>query len=406
MRVLVFNCGSSSLKFELVELEQGGRSRRSLARGRFEEIGAPNAKCYLSIAGKTDFSGAVKIADHAAAAVSALEWLSAPARNLLNGLDVIGHRVVHGGEEIREPVEIDEHVMTVLQRAAEFAPLHNPPAIAAINAVRDRMKGRKPVRSIVVADTAFHQTMPPYASQYAIPRDLARRLGIRRFGFHGIGHAWMMERYAELTGTSPAKLNLVTLHLGAGCSAAAIRAGQSIDTSMGMTPLEGLMMGTRCGDIDPSIVSLLALRGGKSLDDVDRILNRDSGLLGVSGISADMREVQAANERNDANAALAIEMFCYRVRKYIGAYVAALGWANAIIFGGGIGENAGNIRERICTGLEWLGVELDLDRNRSIDGIEGRISTAGSRMKVFVIPLDEELYIARAALRVVASGGR
>jgi acetate kinase len=247
---------------------------------------------------------------------------------------------------------------------------------------------------------AFHHTLPEHARTYAIPRALAARHGIHRFGFHGIGHAWMMERYAEISATPVEKLRLVTLQLGAGCSATAISGGHSVDTSMGLTPLEGLMMATRSGDLDPAIFSYLAKVEQITPEKVEQILNRDSGLLGVSGRSDDLRELEACSTESES-AALALKMFCYRVRKYIGAYFAVLGGADAIVFGGGIGENSDSTRAHICAGLESLGVVLDEKRNREANGHDARISTDRSPVSVYVIPLDEELYMARAAMRLV-----
>jgi acetate kinase len=256
-----------------------------------------------------------------------------------------------------------------------------------------------------MADTAFHQTLSPPARTYAIPKDLAARHGIRRFGFHGIGHSYMMERYAEISGRAALELDLITLQLGAGCSITAISKGRSVDTSMGLTPLEGLMMATRSGDIDPAITSFLAAREGLSPADVERILNTKSGLLGVSGISLDMREVQAAAARGDENATLAIEVFCYRALKYIGAYLAVLGRADAILFGGGIGEHSDLVRERICTGLAGFGVMLDRERNRDGNGREYRLSASESKIAIWTIPLDEELHMARATAALLKGGG-
>jgi acetate kinase len=400
MKILVFNCGSSSLKFDVVEVGQP-RRLRSIARGRFEEIGPDTKYVFVDSRGR-ESSGRADVHDHASAALWALSWMESVAGDLGPQLDAVAHRVVHGGEGLTEPAIADEGVMRTLTEASRFAPIHNPPALATIRAVNRRLGA---VTQVVVADTMFHQTLPSHARFYAIPRDLAQRHGIRRFGFHGIGHAYMMERYAEIAGAPAASLNLVTLQLGAGCSATAIREGRSVDTSMGLTPLEGLMMGTRSGDIDPAIFAYLAAAEGAAPTEVERILNRDSGLLGVSGCSEDIRDLQVAADADASGpAALAIEMFCYRVRKYIGAYIAALGRVDAIVFGGGIGEHADRIRERVCTGLEKLGIVLNAERNRQANGREACISAPGSPVKIHVIPLDEELYIARAAARIVGRG--
>jgi len=401
MRILVFNCGSSSLKFELIELQdRHGRKpedARRLARGTFQEIGR-RASISMSDDRGHQLEQTEPVAEHKAAAIRAMDWLGQ-----LGGptIEAVAHRIVHGGEAVTEPALATDAIMSALDDASKFAPLHNPSALAVIRAVGEKLPG---IPAVIVTDTGFHRSLPPAARNYAIPRLLAERHGIRRFGFHGIGHAWMLERCAAMRGTTPEKLNLITLHLGAGCSATAIRQGQSVDTSMGLTPLEGLMMGTRSGDIDPAIFSFLAAREKLSPDRVEGILNHESGLLGVSGISDDLREILAGAEQNE-HAALAIEMFCYRVRKYIGAYLAVLRRTDAIVFGGGIGEHSDLVRERVCSGLEMLGVVLDPERNRGANGREACISDINSPVEVYVVPLDEELYIARAAARLLAEHG-
>lgn len=396
MKILVFNCGSSSLKFELLEIG-GGAERQRLARGVFQEIG-PKAHATMEAAGGRKFAAAAPVADHRAAALRALAWL-AEARGAPRP-DAIAHRIVHGGESVRGPAIADDQVIAALEAASRFAPLHNPPAIETLKAAREKFPDAP---AVVVADTSFHRTLPPHARNYAIPRALADRHEIRRYGFHGVGHAWMLERYAALAGRPAPGLNLITLQLGAGCSVAAIRAGRSVDTSMGLTPLEGLMMATRSGDLDPAIVSYLASAEGLSPTAVESVLNHESGLRGVSGFSDDMRELERVAPSHPA-AALAIEMFCYRARKYIGAYLAALGRADAIIFGGGIGENSVAIRERVCAGLELFGVAFDAARNRGASGREARFSADGGAVELWVVPLDEELWIARAAARLLRGG--
>lgn len=397
MKVLVFNCGSSSLKFELVELDASGRNRnRRCARGIFQEIG-PHAKTVMTDRDGKSVEASSPAPDHASAALGAIEWLNSTVGEPTP--DAIAHRIVHGGEDVIEPTLVNETVIRRLEEASRFAPLHNPPALATIRAVTQKFVG---LPTVVVADTAFHQALPKYARAYAIPRDLAMRHGIRRFGFHGLGHAWMMGRYAELRGLPAERLKLITLQLGAGCSATAISMGRSVDTSMGLTPLEGLMMATRSGDLDPAIFNYLAASEGLTPEQVEYILYHQSGFLGVSGLSSDMRELESAALANE-NAALAIEMFCYRIRKYLGAYFAVLGGADAIIFGGGIGEHSANVRARVCSGLERLGVVLDPERNREANGREARISADGSPVEIHVIPLDEELYMARAAALLLSN---
>jgi acetate kinase len=394
MRILVFNCGSSSLKFELLELDPAlGRRGRVIGRGNFERIGEAKADAVLIDGRGGETSSAVAVAGHADAAGRAIRWLEGVTGEAKLKLDAIGHRVVHGGPKLVAPAIINETVIGQIEQATAFAPLHNPPALVTIRAVAEQLPA---VPSVVVADTAFHRGLPDYARNYALPREFVLRLGLYRFGFHGIGHAWMMDRYAELAASDVGKLNLITLQLGNGCSATAIRNGRSVDTSMGLTPLEGLMMGTRSGDLDPAIVSFICRHDGLSPDQVEALLNRESGLLGVSGVSADLRSVTAAADHGNPDAALAVAMFSYRVRKYVGQYLAVPGKTRAIIFGGGIGEHADRIRAGICAGLEHLGIVLDPDRNRAANGHEFRFSSESSAVELYVIPLDEELYIARA----------
>ncbi|MGH7905471.1 MAG: acetate/propionate family kinase [Candidatus Binataceae bacterium] len=396
MKLLTFNCGSSSLKIELLELESAIPAKR-LARGVFEEIG-DHTDYRLTDSHGAEVKGSGGVSDHPSAALNAIEWLEHGA--LLGGLAATVHRVVHGGDEITGARITDDAVLQAIERASIWAPLHNPPALAAIRAVSNRLGGL-PV--VVLADTAFHRHIPDYARNYAIPHDLAARHGIRRFGFHGIGHAWMLERCAGLIGRSPGHLNLITLQLGGGSSACAIRQGRSVDTSMGMSPLEGLVMETRTGDLDPSIVTYLMKAENLSPDEMDRTLNHGSGMLGVSGVSGDVRKLHQAEQNGNRAAALALEMFCYRVRKYIGAYTAALGQVDAVAFGGGIGEHDAAVRRQICSGLESIGVRLDEKLNQDATGNEARISAPDSPTRIFAIPLDEELYMARAAFDLLSA---
>ncbi len=397
MKALVFNCGSSSLKFELIELDASLRAHTTLVSGKVEEIGGHATSKFISPDGKESHATA-PASNHKDAALHALTWMESLDEKPLDGLDLVAHRVVHGGGEVEEPRIVDEAVYAALERAKQFAPLHNPLAISVMRAVQERLPK---VPAAVVTDTAFHRDLPPAARTYALPHDLAERYGIRRYGFHGIGHAWMMERYAEITGKNPRDLNLITFHLGAGCSACAIRNGRSVDTSMGLTPLEGLVMATRSGDLDPAIVTWLANNAKIALSEIDRILNHNSGMLGISGLSDDLRELEQAADAGNQRAALAIEVFCPRARKYLGAYLAIPGRTEAVIFSGGIGEHSERARARICADLEWLGLEIDRNRNRSLRTREARISTDASRIAVHVIPMNEELYIARAALRLL-----
>jgi acetate kinase len=333
------------------------------------------------------------IADHAEAIQRTLAWLGAHGHLGPDGVEAVGHRVVHGGDRFVAPVRLDEELIAALDALRDLAPLHNEPALSAIRATRAMLGSSVPM--VATFDTAFHHTLPARACQYAIPQELARTYHIRRYGFHGIAHRYMSERYAVLTSTPLSRCRLITLQLGSGCSAAAIEAGRSVDTSMGLTPLEGLMMGTRSGDVDPALPGFLARHKGVDPAEVEQWLNTRSGLLGVSGHSSDMRELLAAAARGDEQSTLAIDMFCYRVRKYIGAYVAVLNGADAVIFGGGIGENTPEVRQRICAGMDWCGLTLDAERNAATAGAEARISTDDAGVQAYVIPVNEAVIIAR-----------
>jgi acetate kinase len=399
MNVLVFNCGSSSLKFQViapgVSTATGERDRR-LARGLIERIGSEST-CTFTAAGKDTYHDTTPIPSQEQAVRKALSWLESTSaeghdRPLLHELDAVGHRVVHGGAHFHSSVLVDEAVIRTVESLNDLAPLHNPPAVRAIRTCQAVLASTLPM--VAAFDTAFHQTLPDYASSYALPHDLAERHGIRRYGFHGLAHRYVALRFAELTGMPSEQVTIITLHLGNGCSASAIRGGKSVDTSMGFTPLEGLVMGTRTGDLDPTVVSYLAHHEGVSIAEVETWLNERSGLLGVSRRSNDMRELLAVIEQ-DGCARLAVELFCYRARKYVGAYLAALGGALALTFSGGIGEHSAPIRARICDGMQWCGLRLDMARNAALKGAEGRISPPDARIHVYVIPSDEEVLIAR-----------
>ena len=397
MKILAINCGSSTLKFKLCEAADDRGPLRQLACGSVDRIGDRAA---VEFTGGETHRVVVPVADHSEATRHVLDWLG--ASNVLepDGLGAVGHRVVHGADRFLDPVLIDEEMLRDLAKVGELAPLHNAPALSAIHGVRSVLGGGIPM--VAVFDTAFHRSLPARAAHYAIPHQLASKHCIRRFGFHGIAHRYMVERYAAIAGKPVDRVRLVTVQLGNGCSATAVADGRSVDTSMGFTPLEGMVMGTRSGDVDPSVVGFLARREQVDLAEVEDWLNRRSGLLGVSGSSPDMRDLQKLEAQGDARAALAVEMFCYRVRKTIGAYLAVLGGAEALIFGGGIGENAPAVRDRICAGMEWCGLILDRDRNRDATGTEARISTEGASVHAYVIPVDEEVIIARDTLSLVA----
>jgi len=399
MKVLAINCGSSTLKFQLFELgrnDKGSGREIRLARGLVEEIGT-RGPLDFTIEGGESLRETVAIADHGQAMGRVLAWLESSDLLERDGSWAVGHRVVHGGSRFTGAVVIDDQVLAAIEAVSELAPLHNEPALGAIYAAREALGPEVPM--VAVFDTAFHSTLPERASNYAIAQDLAAKHEIRRYGFHGIAHRYMTERYSVITSTPIEQVKLITLQLGNGCSATAVSGGRSIDTSMGFTPLEGLVMGTRSGDLDPSLPGFLARREGVDVEEVEGWLNKKSGLLGVSGRSRDMRDLLQEAHRGDTRAGLAVEMFCYRVRKYIGAYLAVLGGADAIVFGGGIGENAPTVRSRICTGMEWCGLRLDEDRNAKAVGSEERISADDVTLHAYVIPVDEAVTIFRETLR-------
>jgi len=394
MRVLVINCGSSTLKFQLIDTaarNTGPAAEHRLAHGAIARIGGQASIDF--VADSAAYQDAVTIADHDEASRRMFEWLTTAGFLASGSLDAVGHRVVHGGHRFVEPTRLDDNVMTAIAALRDLAPLHNEPALGAIRAAQAVLGTRVPM--VAVFDTAFHHTLPAWAAQYAIPRSLAARYHIRRYGFHGIAHRYMSERYATLTARPLHQVQLITLQLGSGCSATAIEAGRSVDTSMGFTPLEGLMMGTRAGDIDPALLGFLARKEGVETAEVETWLNTRSGLLGVSGCSHDMQELLEAEAQGDTWAALAVEMFCYRIRKYIAAYLAVLNGAAAIVFGGGIGENAPAVRERICARMDWCGLRLDPTRNAAARGTEAQISADNASLHAYVIPVDEAVMIAR-----------
>jgi acetate kinase len=408
MNILILNCGSSSVKFQIIvtdleSIEQN--ADRHLARGHIERIGG-EAVVTLQVEGQKEQRSTATLRDIRAAVDFIVRWASSQESGVdeiksIADIQAIGHRVVHGAERFTQSVLITDEVIRGLEECIDLAPLHNPANIKGIIAARALFGEGLP--QVAVFDTAFHQTLPDHAFLYALPYQLYRRYRVRRYGFHGTSHRYVAYRYRQLQGIARDQTNIITLHLGNGCSAAAIRNGNSIDTSMGLTPLEGLVMGTRCGDVDPAIIDFIATKEGLSSGEVETLLNKQSGLLGISGLTSDMRELLAeASEENDRRARLAIEIFCYRARKYIGAYLAAMNGADAVVFTGGIGENSWEVRSRICDGLQWLGLELDEDRNRAhAAGREGSISTKNSRLAAYVIPTDEELLIARDTVRCV-----
>lgn len=390
MNVLALNCGSSSVKFQVVTVrphftDEPGELRQ--ARGAIERIEeAPTLS--LELEGRASQREAASVSDYAAAVGHAIEKIRSEGL----AIDAVGHRVVHGGNRFTQPAVIDLAVVSAIEALEELAPLHNAPSLAGIRAAQSVLGPDVPM--VAVFDTAFHAGLPDHAAWYAIPHELSVKYEIRRYGFHGISYRYVLSRYCRLVRASADRATVIAFHLGNGCSAAAIKDGACIDTSMGFTPLEGLVMGTRSGDLDPALIPYLAGRKGLSVADVERILNERSGLQGLAGWSHDMRDL-LERMATDARSRLAVDVFCYRARKYLGAYLAALGGADGLIFTGGIGERAPAVRARICEGMGWCGLALDASLNDSAVGREMEIGTTTSRLRVCVIPTDEELLIAR-----------
>ena len=405
MNVLVLNAGSSSLKFQIIatDLERiRGHKDERLCRGEVDGFGEKSVFTFQSGDGPKHKSE-VPTGDLSSALEKVLQFLlsgEAGVGKIRSKADVhaIGHRVVHGGERFKDSALIDNHVLQGIQDCIQLAPLHNPVNLQGIQAAQKLFGPQTP--QVAVFDTSFHQTMPEHAYVYAIPYRYYEQQKIRRYGFHGTSHRYVASRYRALRGLTQEQTNVITLHLGNGRSVAAIRKGKSIDTSMGLTPLEGLVMGTRSGDLDPAVVSVVAQNERTDAQGVEKFLNTESGLKGVSGLSNDMRELLGAATASD-RAKLAIEVFCYRARKYIGAYLAAMGGADAIIFTGGIGENSPEIRARICEGMEWAGLKIDSNQNREMIGKEGLIGSEDSKLQAYAIPTNEELLIARDTVRVI-----
>lgn len=407
MNVLVVNAGSSTLKFQVMatDLEriiQDGDDR--ICRGEVEGVGG-EAIIRIRYRNQPNQTLTAPLRDISATLEYLFRYIASdrsgvPEIRSAADVNAVGHRVVHGGEMFAESALIDDRVLKGIEDCIDLAPLHNPNNIKGILAARELFG--KDVPQVAVFDTSFHHSLPEQAYLYAIPYHLYRRHRIRRYGFHGTSHRYVAFRYRAMRGLTREQTNIITLHLGNGCSAAAIKGGSSMDTSMGMTPLEGLVMGTRSGDLDPAIVSVIARKEGMSASEVDTLLNTQSGLLGISGLTNDMRELQAElQEHDDRRVRLAIEIFCYRARKYIGEYLAAMGGADAIIFTGGIGENSPDVRARICTGMEWAGLRIDAAKNQEAVGREGKISTDDSKLLAYAIPTDEELLVARDTVRVI-----
>lgn len=396
MNVLVLNCGSSSVKYQLIEVE----AHRTLARGSVERIGMSGATLSNIRYDGDEIKIAGEIVDHIVAIEYILAVLLSRNHGVISGksdIHAIGHRVVHGGETFTSSVLITDEVIKGIRSNFEIAPLHNPHNLRGINACQVNLPGTP---QVAVFDTAFHQKMPKKAYLYGLPYSLYSQYRIRRYGFHGMSHRYVSERAAVILKRDPAGLKLVTCHLGSGCSMAAVDGGISVDTTMGFTPLEGLLMGTRSGDIDPSVILYIMAKEGIALAEANTLLNKHSGLQGISGVSSDMREIISEMKNGDKKSTYAFDVFCYRVRKYIGAYAAAMGGLDGVVFTGGIGENSVDVRKRSCEGLDFLGITIDDERNGSSEK-EKVITTASSKVSVLVVPTNEELVIAMDTNEIV-----
>ena len=395
MKILVINCGSSSLKYQLFDMD----NEAVLAKGLVERIGIDGSQIKHTKTGMDAVTHITPIPDHKVAIKLVLDALLDKSHGVLSSLSelsAIGHRVVHGAEEFATSVKIDAKVMDALKRCIPLAPLHNPANIMGIEAVTEALPN---IPQVGVFDTAFHQTMPRHAFIYGVPYEYYEKHKIRRYGFHGTSHYFVSHRAAELLGQPIEKLKIVTCHLGNGSSITAVDGGKSVDTSMGFTPLAGVVMGTRSGDVDPALLPFIAKAENMNLDQVDALLNKKSGLLGISGLSSDLRDVESAAAKGDAHAKLAEDVLNYGVKKFIGAYAAAMGGIDVLVFTAGVGENSASTRAAVCDGLEFLGIKIDPVKN-DMRGKEMEISAAGSKVHVMVIPTNEELMIARDTKRL------
>lgn len=398
MKVLVLNCGSSSVKYKLIDTD----TENTMAEGGVEKIGLPDgflkykrpdgSKAIVEL-GKTDHRGAIE---------AVLRMLTDPVEGCIKSfdeIDAVGHRLVHGGEEFSSSVLIDEAVKAKVRDCYDLAPLHNPANMTGVEAIEQLMPD---VPQVGVFDTAFHQTMPAKSFMYALPYKFYKEDGVRRYGFHGTSHRYVSARVCEILGVDIKTVKIITCHVGNGGSITAIDGGKSVDTSMGLTPTEGLMMGTRVGDVDPGVLTYLMLKHKLTADDVQAIINKQSGVLGVSGVSSDMREIEAAVKAGDERAKLALDMYEQRITKYIGAHAAEMGGVDIIVFTGGVGENQTGLRANVCRPLAFMGVELDEEINAGVRGTETVISAPDSKVKVVVVPTDEELMIARDTRDIVS----
>ena len=394
MKVLVINAGSSSIKYQLFEMP----AEKVVAKGVLERIGEEKSKLSHCFNG-SEYKVEQKITDHAAGMKLIIDTLTDSKTGVIKDVSeitAVGHRVVHGGEQFTDSTVIDEKVIASIEKFADLAPLHNPPNLTGIKAAQ---KGLPHAVQVACFDTAFHTSIPKSAYIYALPYEIYEKYRVRKYGFHGTSHCYVAKMAAKHLGKNPHDVNVITCHLGNGCSITAVKNGKSVDTSMGLTPLEGVVMGTRSGDFDPAILFYLSDKG-YTTSQLNDMCNKKSGLLGISGVSNDMRNLRQQADAGSERAKLAIDIFCYRIKKYVGSYAAVLGRLDALVFTGGIGENSTNVREQVCGGLEQIGIEIDRAVNEQTNRKEGLISSTASRVKVYIIPTNEELAIAQDTFRL------
>lgn len=397
MKILVLNCGSSSIKYALYNMDD----KSVMTSGGAERVGLDGAFVKVKLPNGEKKQIMHDIPEHTEGVKFIFSLLTDPEIGVIKDLkeiDAVGHRMVHGGEKFNKSVLLTDEVLKAFEACTDLAPLHNPANLKGVKAVSELMPG---LPQVGVFDTAFHQTMPAHSYLYAIPYELYEKYGVRRYGFHGTSHRYVSQRVCEFLGVNPADKKIITCHIGNGGSVAAVDGGKCVDTSMGLTPLEGLMMGTRSGDIDGGAITFLEKKLGLDADGMSNLLNKKSGLLGISGISSDMREIDTAVEQGNERAKIALDMYNYRIKKYVGAYAAAMGGCDIIVFTAGVGENQYSMREQVCAGMEYMGVKLDVEKNKTVRGEEAVISTPDSKVTVCVIPTDEELMIATDTMNLL-----
>ena len=397
MKILVLNCGSSSIKYALYNMDD----KSVMTSGGAERVGLDEAFVKVKMPDGTKKKVMHDIPEHTEGVKFIFSLLTDPEIGVIKSLDeidAVGHRMVHGGEKFNKSVVINDEVLATFKECIDLAPLHNPANLKGVNAVSELMPG---LPQVAVFDTAFHQTMPAHSYLYAIPYDLYEKYGVRRYGFHGTSHRYVSHRVCDFLGVKMDDKKIITCHIGNGGSVSAVQNGKCVDTSMGLTPLEGLMMGTRSGDIDGGAITFLEKKLGLDADGMSNLLNKKSGVLGITGISSDMREIDDAIEKGDERAKLALDMYNYRIKKYVGAYTAAMGGCDIIVFTAGVGENQYQMREAVCKDMEYMGLKLDVEKNKTVRGEEAVISTPDSKVTVCVIPTDEELMIATDTMNLL-----